>query len=190
MKECNTCNIEKTLEDFYNDKTTKDGKTRSCKECITAYRDKNKEKNKLYQRELRKLNNEKVKETRNKSYRNTDPRRKMLQQMRGRARVRGIQFNLELSDISIPDMCPYLKVPFVIGTKGNYEYTHSVDRIDNSKGYIPGNIEVVTKKANSMKNSATDKELINFALEIISRYKDNDIVRATLKNVESRDKEL
>lgn len=45
----------------------------------------------------------------------------------------------------------------------------SIDRIDNSLGYIPGNVEVITKKANSMKNGASNEELLNFANAVISK---------------------
>ena len=86
-----------------------------------------------------------------------------------RARIKGLEFNIEVSDITIPKICPILEVPLVLGTKGNYEYTPSLDRIDNSKGYIKGNIMVISKKANSMKNSASLQELKNFCKNVL-RY--------------------
>ena len=86
-----------------------------------------------------------------------------------RARIKGLEFNIEVSDIIIPEVCPILEVPLVLGTKGNYEYTPSLDRIDNSKGYIKGNIMVISKKANSMKNSASLQELRNFCKNVL-RY--------------------
>jgi hypothetical protein len=189
-KQCSKCKITKVLSDFYNHNTTKDGKTHHCKACMTTYRKKNVEKQRLYMQNLRATDNERVKEMRNKSYRKTDPAIKVVAQARGRAKRKNIEFNLEVSKIYVPTVCPYLKVPFIIGKKGNYEYTYSIDRIDNSKGYIQGNVELITKKANLMKNSATKKELINFAIEVILRNKDNDIVRTMLKNIELEDKEL
>lgn len=86
-----------------------------------------------------------------------------------RAEKYGYEFNIEESDIVIPQICPILEVPIILGDKGNYEYTPSLDRIDNSKGYIKGNIQVISKKANSMKNSATMDELRCFCKNIL-RY--------------------
>ena len=64
-------------------------------------------------------------------------------------------------------MCPILEVPLEFGTKGNYEFSPSIDRIDNSKGYVKGNIQIISKKANSMKNSASAEELRTFCKNIL-----------------------
>ena len=98
----------------------------------------------------------------------------------------GYEFNIEESDIIIPKICPILEVPIILGSKGNYEYTSSLDRIDNSKGYIKGNIQVISKKANSMKNSATLEELQKFCTNIL-RYSLNITEQ---ESNESKDKEL
>lgn len=98
-----------------------------------------------------------------------DYKRNMLAGAKRRAFNRGIDFNITEEDIIIPSICPILEVPLIIGTKGNYEYSPSLDRIDNSKGYIKGNIQVISKKANSMKNSATLGELKAFCRNVL-RY--------------------
>ena len=59
--------------------------------------------------------------------------------------VKNLEFNLEMSDIIIPKVCPILEVNLVIGTKGNYEFSPSLDRIDNTLGYSRGNIKFSTK---------------------------------------------
>lgn len=86
-----------------------------------------------------------------------------------RAQKKGIPFDIEEDDIIIPEICPILEVPLFLGHKGNYEYTPSLDRIDNSKGYVKGNIMVISKKANSMKNSASIEELRMFVKNVL-RY--------------------
>ena len=101
-----------------------------------------------------------------------------------RAEKRGIEFNLDLEDIIIPDKCPILEVPFVYGDANNHDYSPSLDRIDNSKGYIKGNIQVISSKANTMKNSATSEELIKFCKNIL-RYSPNYLKKLEQENKES-----
>lgn len=102
-----------------------------------------------------------------------------------RAQKYGFDFNIEESDIVIPDICPILEVPLEFGTKGNYEYTPSIDRIDNSKGYVKGNIQIISKKANSMKNSASLEELRKFCKNVLRYSLNND----EKEIIESEDKE-
>ena len=42
--------------------------------------------------------------------------------------------------------------------------------VDSSKGYIKGNVEVISRKANIMKSDACPEELLEFAYEILERY--------------------
>lgn len=102
-----------------------------------------------------------------------------------RAKKHSLEFNIEPSDIIIPKYCPILEVPIEYGTKDDYEYSPSLDRMDNSKGYIKGNVWIISKKANSMKNSATPEELNKFCKNII-RYSLNNIEK---EDIEQEDKE-
>jgi hypothetical protein len=86
---------------------------------------------------------------------------------KGRARKKGLEFNIELKDIHIPKKCPILKVPIICSTR----YSPSIDRIYPNKGYIKGNIAVISALANSMKANATPQELLIFAKNI-KKYMD------------------
>lgn len=59
-------------------------------------------------------------------------------------------------------ICPYSGISLVIPTYKKYHnnpiYSASVDRIDSSKGYIPGNIQFVSACINYMKNTMSDKD--------------------------------
>lgn len=88
-----------------------------------------------------------------------------------RALKKNMEFSLRLEDIIIPKYCPILKIELKCGVKGEYQHTPSLDRIDNTKGYIPENIQVISMKANSMKNSANEEELLLFAEWIKTFYK-------------------
>lgn len=63
-KICSSCEIEKTLDEFYNDKSKKDGKSNYCKKCEAEYN--RPEKYKQYYKEYNQINKEKILEqTRN-----------------------------------------------------------------------------------------------------------------------------
>ncbi len=47
----------------------------------------------------------------------------------------------------------------------------TIDRIDNSKGYIPGNIQLVTWQANCMRNHWALDELIDFCKDVARWHK-------------------
>jgi hypothetical protein len=49
-------------------------------------------------------------------------------------------------------------------------YSPSLDRIDNNKGYIKGNVEVISWKANIMKSNASPEELVEFAKAILEKF--------------------
>lgn len=104
-----------------------------------------------------------------------------------RAQARALKYNYDfnIEESDIPEICPLLEIPIFCGTKDNCKNSPSLDRIDNTKGYIKGNVWVISKKANSMKNSATPEELDKFCKNII-RYSLNNVKQ---ENIEHEDKE-
>lgn len=75
------------------------------------------------------------------------------------ARQRGLDFDLTEDDLVLPSHCPIFGIPLNKGLGVGRQNSPSVDRIDNSKGYVKGNVVVVSLKANAMKRDATIEEL-------------------------------
>lgn len=106
----------------------------------------------------------------------THPKQKMWQRAKTRARERNIEFNLTLDDFDIPEYCPILgmKLEVFSGKSGGRPTSPALDRIDNSKGYITGNVMVISHLANQMKSSANKQQLQAFAKWVLVNYPEED----------------
>lgn len=83
---------------------------------------------------------------------------------KSRASTDNMEFDIEVSDIIIPAVCPYFKTPFIMTDK---QLAASLDRIDSTRGYTKDNIRVISYMANRMKNNATEEQLIAFAKGVL-----------------------
>ncbi len=82
--------------------------------------------------------------------------------LRSKAKQKGMAFNLTYKDLIPPKTCPVLGIELVIGGGRSYESqknSPSVDRFDNSLGYLKENIRIISKRANSIKSDATAEEM-------------------------------
>jgi hypothetical protein len=78
-----------------------------------------------------------------------------------RARKKNIDFNLTPNDIpDVPDYCPIFNIKLEkhngVGPKDN---SPSLDRIDSTKGYVIGNIRIISNRANRIKADSTFEEI-------------------------------
>lgn len=183
-KTCKVCKRELPLQSFRKAHRGEQLVEWACKECIN-----NKPLNMSIRRYRKTFDQEykdKVNRQKRDSIKKDIPYKQgMLNAAKKRAYQKNLPFNITIDDIIIPEVCPILEVPLIMGTKGNYEYTPSLDRIDNSKGYTKDNVMVISKKANSMKNSASLTELQAFCKNVL-RYSPNSI---KYENTELGDKE-
>lgn len=90
-----------------------------------------------------------------------------------RAKSLNLKINISPKDIIVPEYCPILGVKLTRNKKKCQYNSYSLDRIDNSKGYIKGNVHVISFKANSMKNSGTIEELEKLLAYLKSLVKPN-----------------
>lgn len=97
---------------------------------------------------------------------------KMYRRAKTRAKRRNIDFNIDQKDLIIPNICPILQIDLFVttGKSGSFNNSPSLDRIDSTKGYIKGNIQIISSLANVMKSNASEKELITFAHWILKTY--------------------
>lgn len=79
----------------------------------------------------------------------------LLRQIKLRANKHGIKFNLTLDDIIVPDRCPVLGIKLKRGVGQSCDTSPTVDRINAKRGYIKGNVAIISQKANSLKGAAT-----------------------------------
>lgn len=89
----------------------------------------------------------------------TDNCRRLVNDLRRRARDKGLEFNLTVDDIKIPAKCPLLGIPLYRGVGNSTGNSPSIDRIDSSRGYTSDNVWIISNRANTLKGNATLEEL-------------------------------
>jgi hypothetical protein len=163
MKKCTKCGIEKDLTCY-----GKNGnRLRSdCKDCFAIIRSKwyyengGKEKSavskkKYYYEKGGKEKNSK----RHRESRLNNPNAELFRHARDRAKRKNIPFDITAEDVIIPETCPVLGIQLQIGEKIACNNSPSLDRIKPELGYVKGNIQVMSYRANMLKNNATIEEL-------------------------------
>ena len=95
-------------------------------------------------------------------WRASNPISSLLKNAKDRARMFGLEFDLTAADIGeLPTHCPVLGLELVYpgSGQGRMPESASLDRLDSSKGYIKGNVAVISWRANKLKSDATLEEL-------------------------------
>lgn len=157
---CSRCKVEKSENQFITGKT----------KCLKCYQYAQK-----YYKDNRQKEIERAKKHLNKDREKTNaikragirknPVSYLLWNIKARAKKNGILFNLDHSDICIPEKCPIFGVTLTISEGSASSSSPSVDRINPKLGYVKGNIQVISHRANSIKNDATIdelKQLVNY----------------------------
>lgn len=84
-----------------------------------------------------------------------------------RAKELKLPFNISWKDLTIPDKCPILDIQFKPGNKR--EESPSLDRINPNLGYVKGNVQIISMKANRIKSDGTAEEHRKIA-DYIDKY--------------------
>src|SRR5271157_3646280 len=154
MKTCSKCGEEKELTYFYPQAMGRDGFMAHCKAChYKMARAAPCIKIPYYFRDAQRRRRLK------------DPEAVLYKAAKQRAKERCLAFTITMADIVIPTICPLLGVVVTpnIMSHEKQNTSPSLDRIDNTKGYISGNVWVISWRANNLKNNATTAELETIA---------------------------
>lgn len=183
---CITCAVEKPIAEFWRQRSSRTGHQSECKLCMGA-------RNRAWvEANRQRYRSSNLKATH--AYRKRDPLARLYAYTRNRAKKQDIPFTIEMSDIVLPISCPVLGITLV-PTLGNgkgsglsKETAPSVDRIDNDKGYIPGNVVVVSWRANRIKSDATPAELERIA-QFYGRLESNQSGQTNVPSVQPHSQE-
>jgi hypothetical protein len=89
--------------------------------------------------------------------RKDNPIKVLLKNIKARAKKNNIPFDLNEDDLFLPDTCPVLGIKIIpFDNSGN---SPSVDRFIPELGYVRGNCQIISKRANKIKNNATIEEI-------------------------------
>lgn len=116
---------------------TRDGRSSRCKDCVKAY----------------------IK---------TPARRKvkMLMHAQTRAKKENLPCSITLNDFDIPAHCPFLGIKLVHGVGRQEESSPTLDKLIPSRGYVPGNVLVISQRANRIKTNASWEEILKVGLAL------------------------
>jgi hypothetical protein len=103
------------------------------------------------------------KEATNSAFREEQREAYLLIRAKSRAKRKGLDCTITVEDIIIPPVCPYFQRPF-----DKARFAASLDRIDSNKGYVPGNVQVISRLANAIKWNASSEELDLFCQNWLS----------------------
>lgn len=155
-QKCSYCKEEKLLCEFSRG-TNKNGKRSWCKSCINSYY----QRPEIKKREIIRLKNryETIGRQESRNVKRADIRKYLYTNAKTRAKERKQEFSIDLEDIIVPRICPFLGLEMQYNEGIKQDNSYSLDRIDSSKGYIKGNIQVISLRANRIKNDSTIEEL-------------------------------
>ena len=84
----------------------------------------------------------------------------MLSLAKQRAKQQGVPFGITEKDIPIPHKCPALGVVLKQGkSRRKLPQSPTLDRINPSLGYVPGNVIVISSMANAIKSNADYRQI-------------------------------
>lgn len=110
-------------------------------------------------------------------HRERDPLHFLWRIAKQRARKVGLEFSITVTDLlvdgRVPEFCPVfgVKLRYGGGSRKMHNDSASIDCIDNAIGYVPGNVQVISFRANAIKRDATLEEIQQISAYMQSHQK-------------------
>lgn len=171
-KQCSRCKELKLLAEFHRRKTDAERRQSICIACMVPYKTTYNQVNKERVRATNAAWMDKNRENHRAWYRRWTSSKEhranmMVLRAKERAKKKGLPFNITEEDLVIPDRCPVLGMTLDYGFKNTGKLmpnSPSLDRRIPELGYVKGNVQVISAKANWIKSNATPEELMRVAL--------------------------
>jgi hypothetical protein len=103
-------------------------------------------------------------------WRHANPESTLVIGARQRARELGVPCTITKDDVEIPERCPLLGVALKRDPGPRRDNSPTLDRIVPVRGYVPGNVWVLSDLANRMKSNATREQLVTFARNVLEIF--------------------
>ena len=182
-KTCNVCGETKPKSEFSRLRKDKDYRLAYCKACRSKRNRNRYATDPAYRsRVLRAINrwnsaNKESVDVRRKNWRSSAGWAcRKLGSIRRNARVKGVLVTIAPTDLrealeSQGSRCALTGRPLQITPSPENPNALSVDRLNWRKGYVPGNVRLVTWQANSARGRGTDADLVRFCEDVIRTHK-------------------
>lgn len=173
-KQCRSCREQKPYSDFDSQKLGIGGVRSTCKPCMLIYRKNARDTNPMVKEASRRGSRKSSyttegrlrKSAHNKKKRQENPVHFMWLASKNRAKKKRLEFTISEQDIVLPEFCPVFGTKMSVGEGsflmrrgGGESDSYSLDRIDNDLGYVPGNVAVISWRANRLKANSSISDL-------------------------------
>ena len=158
---------EKRREKYATSEVEREKRLNSSKEYSLSHR----QELNAYSKEYRKNNPDLLRSIQKRArlkLKENNPEHLIWMETKKRAFKKNIPFDIDVSDIIIPKVCPILGIELSFGIGKVHDESPSLDRIVPEKGYVKGNCFIISSKANRMKQENTLETLqliINYIKE-------------------------
>lgn len=181
-KTCSRCHEVKPAAAFSLNPHMKLGLASACRACDNAASSEAKRRRRLENprptrvKKISKARSREEVHRKTKERRIANPIKSLLQMIRSRCNREGIPFDLTPEDFTIPERCPALGIPLIYNPQHNVrpQTGLSFDRIIPSKGYVKGNVRIISFRANRIKSDASLEEL-KALLDYVVRFKPTNL---------------